>query len=113
MSFRSWLNVLCNTKRDSVGSTGQSTYATNLTDLAVIEFMPVDANTRERLVINTPYELFQTTCDAEQDVKPGDVLVPLNSVTVQNDLEYAVKAVERWPWRGRDYKLIVVEDTHR
>lgn len=105
------LDRTASTSRTVLSSTGQSSGPTTvLSNIAISELMPVTAEIRGRLVLDTPYEVLMTFCDDDQDVQPGDTLTPSDSTNVTNK-SYPVRAVERWPWRnGANFKAIIVED---
>lgn len=110
-----WLTLICDTKRLTVSGTGQSSaLATNLTGVSTSEFMPVSAEIRTRLMLDTPNELMQVFCGDAVDLKVGDYIRPLNSQIVPSAVDYPVRAVERWPWAtGQTFKMAVVEDLKR
>lgn len=100
-----FLTVTASTKRRPAVSSGKvGSATTNLTSLLVAPLAPVDADLRQRLVLNTPHELLQTVCDNSKDVREGDVL------TVSS-VDYPIKACENWgSIRGRAYKRLILED---
>lgn len=75
----------------------------HLSSFACVPLMPVDAQTRARLVLGSPMELQQTFVPTDTDIIKGDVLV----VPPVTGREYPVRFVERWPWKN-DYVLQVI-----
>lgn len=65
-------------------------------------FDPVDAKTRERLMLKTPHELLQTFTAGMYDIRRGDLLVLA-------DVEYPIKHVSRWDARSDPFLHIFVE----
>jgi len=52
--------------------------------------------------LESAYQLRQTFTDASLDIIKGDVL------TVSS-VDYPIKAVETWSWRGSNYLRLVIE----
>lgn len=106
-SFARLLNATASTKRATVDiSTGKRTApSANLDSVTCTQLYPVDAEIRQRLVLQGPHELYQVFTDGNTDVKEGDVWV-------QGGTEYPVRSVADWPWRGTSsaYKQIVIEE---
>lgn len=111
-SFRRMLTVDASTTRLVLDSNGKSSGPTTvLSNIAVSEPMPVTAEIRGRLVLDTPHEVLMIFCDDSMDVQSGDKITLSDSVNVTNDKAYPVRAVERWPWTtGTTYKMLVVEN---
>jgi hypothetical protein len=86
------------------GKRGQP--ATYLESIQVTPLDPVDAETRERLALNTPHELLQTFVDGDWDIAEGDVLVVAGA-------EYPVRSAAQWDWRGSLYVHLVIEELKR
>lgn len=86
-SFQAMATVTCGTKRATL--TGG--YSTNLTGLKCLPLAPVDAETRQRLQLNTPHILLETFLQDAPDIRAGDKLVI-------SAIEYPVKTVEPWTW---------------
>lgn len=78
-----------------------------LTDIRCTPLDPVDPEIRFRLGIETPFELLQTFVMSNSDVVAGDILVTSTNV------EYPVKSVGEWEWRGSMFLHLYVEDLKR
>nr|ASV43905.1 hypothetical protein [Hot spring virus BHS1] len=75
---------------------------TILTGLACTPLDPVSAETQTRLKLDSPYELRQCSFQSGHDIRKGD-LISLDGV------DYPVRAVEDYDWRGGTYLRVVVE----
>jgi hypothetical protein len=90
----------------AIGSGRRGTSSVHLSNIPAIPLSPVDAQTRERLVLETPFELLQTFVQGSPDVKKGDTL-QLGSST------YPIRHVGQWSF-GADTRLeIIVERLER
>lgn len=70
----------------------------------------IDADTARSLALDSPYNLFQTFTNSEQDILGGDVFIPFGGV--HDGREMAVRNVSNWDWDGRTrYLHIVLERT--
>jgi hypothetical protein len=81
---------------------------TFIASLRCLPLAPVDAETRQRLGIDTPHELRQTFIQGGLDIAEGDVLVV-------GSAEYPIRAVEEWwwPWDGEDTLRLILEELRR
>jgi len=79
---------------------------TNVASLHCTPLDPVDAETRQRLGLDSPHELLQTFVDGAEDVREGDYLVV-------GTTEYPVKSCAEWTWRGSRYLHLILEDLKR
>jgi len=61
-----------------------------------------DLALRLRQVLDGPFELLNTFVDASLDIVEGDVLVVAG-------VEYPVRGVDTWAWRGRNYLRLLLE----
>jgi hypothetical protein len=98
-AFRRMATNTASTKRSGL----TSGFATNLTNLKCLPLMPVDAEMRKRLDLNTPHVVYDTYLHGVTDIKRGDHLV-INSV------EYPIRSVAPWPWPPETFIHLVVED---
>lgn len=55
---------------------------------------------------NTPHELLQTQIQGSPDIIEGDVLVV-------GDVEYPIRAVDDWTWKGSRFVRLIVEQLKR
>jgi hypothetical protein len=99
-SFAAMTTVTASTERASL--TG---FVANLSGLKVTPLAPVDAETKQRLEINTPHVTWETCLQDAPDIRKGDKLV-IGAV------KYPIYHVEKWPWLpSADTRLrIIVED---
>lgn len=99
--------VSASTKRSPALSGGKRGAATsNLTGLSCTPLDPVDPELRQRLQLETPYELLQTYLVGSLDIIEGDLLVV-------GSAEYPIRSVATWPasTRGGDaITALVLED---
>lgn len=111
-SFRRFATVAFTTKRSpAMSSSGRGEPAAHLTSdtLRCTPLDPADSQQardlafRLRQETGAPIELLQTFCDADLDILEGDVLVV-------GSLEYPVRDVGDWTWRGSNYLALLVED---
>lgn len=99
--------ITASTKRapaSSGGKRGQP--VAYLTEIRVTPLDPVDAETRQRLALNTPHELLQTFAHGGLDILEGDVLVV-------GTTEYPVRSAGQWAWRGSEFVHLVLEELKR
>lgn len=59
---------------------------------------------RLRQVLDGPFEMMQTFVDAALDIVEGDVLVV-------DGIDYPVRGVDRWTWRGSTYLRLLIEQS--
>lgn len=99
-SFAALTNTVASTKRASL-----SGFAAYLSSLQCTPLAPVDAETRQRLEINTPHITWETSLQGSPDIKKGDKLIIAG-------VEYPIYHVEKWPWlpNGDTRLRIIVED---
>jgi hypothetical protein len=72
--------------------------------LPVFPLMPLDAQTRQTIPLDTPHRLLMTYTEGSSiDLNEGDLLV-IDSV------EYPVKRIARWPYDEWYYYEIIVEE---
>ena len=91
LTFMLMASVTASTKRATLNA-GFDTY---LTHIKCLPLAPVDAETRQRLQINTPHILWETFLQEDPDIKAGDKLVV-------KGVEYPIKTIEKWPWSPED-----------
>lgn len=102
-SFERMATATASTKRNpAVASGKRGEVTTNLASFAILPLMPVDPELRERMKLEGTYEALQTYADGSLDIKEGDILVV-------SGVEYHIRALGDWPWRGVQYKAIFVE----
>lgn len=96
------------TKRATLSGAGvRSGYSVFLTGLKCLPLMPVDAETRNRPELQTFHEVKETYLESGLDIDEGDMLVI-------DGVDYPVRAVEDWPWRGGEtYLRLIVEQLKR
>lgn len=75
----------------------------HLSGLMCIPLMPVDSEVRLRMGLDSPHELLQTFVDGDHDIHEGDYLT-------SGGIDYPIKAVAEWPWRGGVRKHLILED---
>jgi hypothetical protein len=99
-SFAAMTTTVATTKR-----AGLSGFAAYLPGFLVTPLAPVDAETRQRLEINTPHVTWEVSMQGNPDIKKGDKLII-------SGVEYPIYHVEKWPWLpSDDIRLrIIVED---
>lgn len=78
-----------------------------LTDVKCTPLDPVDPEIRFRLAVETPHEILQTFTFASENVVEGDILVTAAGI------EYPVKSVGEWKWRGSTFLHLYIEDLKR
>lgn len=95
------------TKRPTALVSGRrGTPALHLASIRVTPLDPVDAETRQRLALNTPHELLQAFVDGGLDIVEGDLLVV-------DGVEYPVRSAGQWAWRGSEFVHLVLEELKR
>ena len=105
------MRICVSTKRAAAISGGKrGEPVAHLARVRCTEFYPIDAETRQRQVLNTPHEVYQIFTDATADIAKADVLTPIETTTLVVGDAYTVMAVERWPWTdGCVYLRVMVE----
>ena len=78
-----------------------------LTGVRCTPLDPVDPEIRFRLGVETPHEILQTFVMQDVDVKEGDILITAENV------EYPIKSIGEWDWRGTEFLHLYVEDLKR
>jgi hypothetical protein len=102
-SFAHLAAVTASTKRSPNVSGGKrGTPTTNVSSLSCTPLDPVDAEVRQRLALESPNIILETFVDNAVDVVVGDILVV-------GSMEYPIKAVEDWTWRGTTYRHLFLE----
>lgn len=102
-SFLKMATVTASTKRSSMSGALRGTPSTYLTGITCMPLDPVSAETLTRLKLDSGYDVRQTYVDASLDIKEDDVLVV-------NSVDYEIKSVADWEWRGSRYlNLILIE----
>lgn len=95
------------TKRAPATSSGKrAAPAPHLASIRLTPLDPVDAETRQRLALNTPHELLQAFADGGLDIVEGDLLVV-------GGVEYPVRSAGQWAWRGSEFVHLVLEELKR
>ena len=103
-SFDSIANVPASTKRAAFASGKRSSVlTTNLTGLSVTEFFPVSPEIQARLGTDAPQVLLEVFLEGDYDILRGDML------TVGSE-DYAIYALEKWPFAGTYRYRVLVED---
>lgn len=105
-SLTSLATVTASTKRAAISAGKRGTPTTHLTSFLCVPLNPTAADLRQRLGLNTKYELLQTFADGDIDIKEGDVLVVAGR-------DYPVVTVGDWVYRSQQFKEIIVEDLKR
>lgn len=106
-AFGRFAVVVASTKRPPVVAGGKrGTPATYLTGLSITPLDPVDPELRQRLALDTPHELRQSFATGSPDILEGDLLVV-------GSIEYPIRSVAQWAWRGSTYVHMVVEELKR
>jgi len=106
-SFSRLATETASTKRNpAIASGKRGSPATYLTGLRCTPLDPVDPEMRNRLNLDTPYELLQTFVVGAQDILEGDVLT-------LNGVDYPIRAVAEWPASrqgGDALRHLILED---
>jgi hypothetical protein len=106
-AFARQATVTANTKRSPAVSGGKRGAATTLLiGLTCTPLDPVQDQIAMREVLNTPHEVLETFVDGEQDIVEGDVLVV-------GPVEYPIRSVREWVWRGSVYRHLFLENLKR
>jgi hypothetical protein len=102
-SFARLAKVTASTKRSPAISSGKrGTPTTNVAILMCTPLDPVDAEVRQRLILDSPNIILETFVDNGVDILVGDILVV-------GSTEYPIKACEDYEWRGTTYRHLFVE----
>lgn len=102
-SFNRLATLTASTKRPPATSGGKvAVPATNLSSLSCTPLDPVDTELRERFGLDTSITVKQSFADGGLDIKAGDILVV-------NSIEYPIKALGEWEWRGSTYYHMILE----
>ena len=102
-SFSRLATVSASTKRPPATSSGKvGSPATNITSLVCTPLDPVDMELRDRFGLDTSITVKQSFCDGGLDIVLGDILVV-------NSIEYPIKALGEWEWRGSTYHHMILE----
>lgn len=95
-SFTRLLTEEASVKRATMTNGKRGSPTTVITSLPCMPLMPVDAETRNRLALDTPHLLLQTFIEGTYTLKRGDVLV-------LDGTDYPVSVVDGpWPFRSGD-----------
>jgi hypothetical protein len=98
--------VTASTKRNPAISGGKrGTPATHIASLTCTPLDPIDAEVRQRLMLDSPniiLETFVENADGTVDIVVGDILVVSTT-------EYPIKVCEDWTWRGTTFRHLLVE----
>lgn len=108
-SFSLLATVTASTKRaPAIVGGKRGTLVTNIASLKCLPLDPVSAEIRQRLALETPHEVLQTSVDASLDIIEGDIL------TVDGT-DYPIRACEDWYWRptGETYRRLYLENLKR
>ena len=73
--------------------------------LTGLRCMPLDPNTPDsmrELVTEIPFRALFTLVDGPHDIREGDRLVV-------DSIEYPIHQVQRFDWRGSEYRLLMLE----
>ena len=102
-AFDRLATVTASTKRSAGIASGLEVgYTTEIVSLKCLPLHPVDPELllgREGLAF---HEVLQTAVDAGLDILEGDLLVIAT-------VEYNIRSVAEWPWRGNSYAVLIVE----
>ena len=103
-SFSKMATVTASTKRPPTISGGKRGSAdTNISSLSCLPLDPLDPDIANLFGIETPHELLQTFVDNGLDIRENDVLVV-------SSVEYKIRAVAEWDWRGADFLHLTLEE---
>lgn len=106
-AFGKLATVTARTKRAPAISDGKrGAPEFHLADFKCTPLDVVDAELRQRLALDTPHELLQVFVDGDPDIREGDLLVV-------GGIEYPIRAVADWVWRGSVYRHLIVEELKR
>lgn len=102
-SFSRLATVTASTKRPPATSGGKvAAPATNIASLKCTPLDPVDTELRERFGLDISITVKQSFADGVLDIRSGDILVV-------NSVEYPIKALGEWEWRGSTYHHMILE----
>ncbi len=109
-SFARLAVITASTKRPpAIGSDGRRGLPT--ARLGLVKCWPLDPAEQQRvrdlaarlgMALDAPLDVLQTMTDGNQDIKEGDILVV-------NSIEYPIRNVDDWYWRGSKYLVLLVE----
>ena len=102
-SFDRLATVTASTKRDGGITNGLEVgYAAKIATLSCSPLDPIDAEIAQRVDGLSFGESLQTFVQGDPDIKEGDLFVV-------DTVEYPVRAVAEWNWKGTDYLMIYLE----
>lgn len=108
-SFARLAVVTASTKRPPAISGGKRGAPT--THLTSVMCLPLDTAEQQRVrelaarlgvALDAPLDILQTTVDGNHDIKEGDILVV-------SGVEYPIRAIDDWYWRGSKFLAVLVE----
>ena len=103
-SFARLATVTASTKRSSGITSGKEDgYTAEIATLQCLPLDPVDPNVTLGISGLAFHELLQTSAEGGLDIVEGDLLVV-------DAVEYPIRAVADWDWKGIDYVMLLVED---
>jgi len=103
-SFDELATVTASTKRSGGITDGLETaYAENIASLKCLPLDPVTPDMVLGIEGLAWRETLQTATEGDLDIIEGDLLVVAT-------VEYPVRAVAEWEWRGSEYKILYLED---
>lgn len=103
-SFARLATVTASTKRSAgIVSGKESGYTTEIAALKCLPLDPVDPNVSLGVAGLAFHELLQTAIDGGLDIVEGDLLVVAT-------VEYPIRAVADWNWKGTNYVTLLLED---
>jgi hypothetical protein len=104
MSIRRLLTETASVLRAQINAYGiKGDYVVHIEELRCTPLDPVDPETREKMLLKSPYELFQVTVNGDLDIRKNDYLV-------MGTKEYPVQKLEKWMFRGTPFFILYVED---
>ena len=104
IAFKRFATESCATKRATMSSGKRGAATSKLTGLKCTPLDPVDPETRERMGLPAgAHELLQTFVEGAYDILAGDLLT-------YNGIDYPVRAVAEWKWRGTTYRHLILEE---
>lgn len=102
-SFDEMASVTASTKRSGGITDGLETaYAESIASLKCLPLDPVDPDMVLGIEGLGWREMLQTATEGNLDIVEGDLLVVAT-------VEYPVRAVAEWEWRGSEYKMLFLE----
>lgn len=103
-SFDKLATVTASTKRSGGVTDGLETaYAENIASLSCLPLDPVSPDLMLGIEGLGWRETLQTATEGNLDIVEGDLFVV-------GSVEYPVRAVAEWEWKGDEYKIIYLED---